>query len=333
MTPRIRIFIYLVVVLLHYRSCTAKCFYNTLGVTKSASHSEIKKAYRKLALKHHPDKGGDEDTFKEISTAYETLSDGKKKELYDQYGELGISPNFASSPQGGTPFGGGDMPQSEFFTFFNQQQQQNQQQQGSGFFSYPHSRTEGINHDLGDLLRSMMGAPNTNHERVRKPSTTQYFTRKVTCTLQELTEGAIKKLKVKHLRENPWTGKSEVETKVYAVPLKKGWKAGTKIKYPPKDGFPGMIFVVEEAKHPFLERQGNDLLYKCQLSEKQANKGAKIKIPLPDRDIYELQVRDDLPIQPGDSLIVADKGMPIKGGPQRGSLIIQFDVIANSRPS
>lgn len=332
MTPRIRLFFALFILLLHFSSCTAECFYNTLGVTKSASPLEIKKAYRKLALKHHPDKGGDEATFKEISTAYETLSDDKKKELYDQYGELGISPNFSSSPQGGTPFGGGEMPQSEFFTFFNQQQQQTQQQ-GSGFFSYPHSGAEGTNLDLGDLFRDMMGAPKTNRGRVQQPRTTQYFTRKVTCTLRELTEGAIKKLKVKHLRQNPWTGESEAETKVYTVPIKKGWKAGTKVKYPPKDGFPGMIFVVEEAKHPFLERQGNDLIYKCQLSEKQANKGAKIKIPLPDRDIYELQVRDDLPIQPGTSLTVADKGMPIKGGPQRGSLIIQFDVIANSRPS
>lgn len=58
-------------------------FYNILGVEKTATQDEIKKAYRKLAIKHHPDKGGDADTFKKISEAYETLSDPEKRQQYD----------------------------------------------------------------------------------------------------------------------------------------------------------------------------------------------------------------------------------------------------------
>ena len=65
-------------------------FYKLLEVSKDASTSDIKKAYRKLAVKHHPDKGGDEATFKDITRAYEVLSDEDKRKRYDRHGEEGI---------------------------------------------------------------------------------------------------------------------------------------------------------------------------------------------------------------------------------------------------
>ena len=61
-------------------------YYKTLGVARNATADEIKKAFRKLARKHHPDTGGDEAKFKELNEAYEVLSDDKKRKLYDQYG-------------------------------------------------------------------------------------------------------------------------------------------------------------------------------------------------------------------------------------------------------
>ncbi|CAD7930628.1 unnamed protein product [Amoebophrya sp. A25] len=85
-------------------------FYKLLEVEKTASGAEIKKAYRKLAIKHHPDKGGDPEQFKSITKAYEVLSDENKRKLYDQYGEEGVE----SGGGGGDPtdifdmvFGGG----------------------------------------------------------------------------------------------------------------------------------------------------------------------------------------------------------------------------------
>jgi DnaJ-class molecular chaperone len=69
---------------------SSKSFYRILGVPKDSSANDIKKAYRKLALKHHPDKGGKEEDFKEISEAYDTLSDPDKRQLYDNYGEAGL---------------------------------------------------------------------------------------------------------------------------------------------------------------------------------------------------------------------------------------------------
>merc|ERR1719324_1676642 len=65
-------------------------FYKLLEVDKNASDSDIKKAYRKLAIKHHPDKGGDPETFKEITRAYEVLSDSEKRSKYDRFGEEGL---------------------------------------------------------------------------------------------------------------------------------------------------------------------------------------------------------------------------------------------------
>ena len=81
-------------------------YYEVLGVDKSAGEREIKKAYKKLAMKYHPDRTqgdkGLEDKFKEIQEAYEILSDSQKRAAYDQYGHAGVDPN-----RGGAGFGGG----------------------------------------------------------------------------------------------------------------------------------------------------------------------------------------------------------------------------------
>lgn len=61
---------------------------------QNASETDIKKAYRKMAVKHHPDKGGDEETFKAITRAYEVLSDKEKRQIYNQYGEEGLEQGY-----------------------------------------------------------------------------------------------------------------------------------------------------------------------------------------------------------------------------------------------
>lgn len=88
---------------------TKRDFYEVLGVTKSASESEIKSAYRKMALKWHPDKNQDkkeeaETKFKEINEAYQVLSDSQKRKTYDQFGHAAFDP---ASGMGGNPFSGG----------------------------------------------------------------------------------------------------------------------------------------------------------------------------------------------------------------------------------
>lgn len=98
----------------------AKDYYDILGVSKSASADEIKRAYRRLALKYHPDRGGDHDKFKEINEAYQALSDPQKRAQYDQFGSTfsgasnaggfdfsGFSARGGQAP-GGSDFGGGE---------------------------------------------------------------------------------------------------------------------------------------------------------------------------------------------------------------------------------
>merc|ERR1712110_1360203 len=105
-----------------------------LGVSRGASDDEIKKAYRKLALKYHPDKNqspGAEERFKEIGEAYDVLSDTRKKQIYDQYGEEGLKgsmgggPGQQQGPQGMPNFGDGGFsytyhgdPNATFRQFF-----------------------------------------------------------------------------------------------------------------------------------------------------------------------------------------------------------------------
>jgi molecular chaperone DnaJ len=81
---------------------TTRDYYEILGVEKGASADEIKKAYRKAAVKNHPDHGGDEAKFKEINEAYEVLKDPAKKQRYDQFGKAGVNGGAA----GGNPFAG-----------------------------------------------------------------------------------------------------------------------------------------------------------------------------------------------------------------------------------
>lgn len=85
-------------------------FYEILGVAKNASDDEIKKSYRKLAMKYHPDRNPDskeaEDKFKEAKEAYEMLSDPQKRAAYDQYGHAGVDPNMGGFGGGGQGFGG-----------------------------------------------------------------------------------------------------------------------------------------------------------------------------------------------------------------------------------
>ena len=81
---------------------TKRDYYEVLGVSKGASADEIKKAFRRSAVEHHPDRGGDEAKFKELNEAYEVLKDDSKRKRYDQFGHAGVGGNGG----GGNPFGG-----------------------------------------------------------------------------------------------------------------------------------------------------------------------------------------------------------------------------------
>lgn len=119
----------------------AQDYYETLGLNKSASADEIKRAFRKKAHEHHPDKGGDAEKFKQVNEAYQTLSDPKKKQMYDQFGAAGVNGSYGNGGGGfgGFDFGGAQGGYSDFgFNF------------GGGFGG------------LGDIFSDMFGAAMAN---------------------------------------------------------------------------------------------------------------------------------------------------------------------------
>ena len=94
-----------------------KDYYEVLGVSKNASADEIKKAFRRLAVEYHPDRGGDEAKFKEINEAYEVLKDSSKRQRYDQFGHAGVGSSAASDGNPFAGFGGASGAQDFNFDF------------------------------------------------------------------------------------------------------------------------------------------------------------------------------------------------------------------------
>ena len=135
-------------------------FYEILGVPKDVDAKTLKKTYRKLALKHHPDRGGDETTFKKISVAYEILSDPEKKEKYDRYGKEGL--------EGGGGGGGADDLMSMFFGG------QGGGRGGRGGGGPPKGKTvqHQISVSLEDMYKGKLMKISVNRQRIKIPSGT-----------------------------------------------------------------------------------------------------------------------------------------------------------------
>lgn len=137
-------------------------YYSTLGVKRNASQDEIKTAYRKLAMKHHPDRGGDEKRFKEISEAYDVLSDPKKKEIFDLGGDPKQQGNPFSNSYNSGPFefhfaqGGGVPPGMEdIFHNFGF---------GSGFGRRPMRKNKSLNINLNITLEEVLNGKDVTAE-------------------------------------------------------------------------------------------------------------------------------------------------------------------------
>jgi len=258
-------------------SSTSPSFYKVLGVEKDASEQEIKRAYRKLAMKHHPDKGGNAEEFKKIGAAYETLSDAKKRENYDLYGTADPSQGGAGPfPQQGFSF-----PQQGGFPF-----------QGSGFqFSGPDGfgGTGGMSGDMSDMLNDMLGQLFNNAQRGsggsrrRTPSSTQRqrpIEKQISVTLDELYSGALKKYQIRDSMQIEGYGRVPIQRTV-VVEILPGWKAGTKVTFPPTADFPKkIVFTIAEAEHRFLRREGDDLVWTCKLTKAQVENGVIVRLPL-----------------------------------------------------
>ena len=330
-----------------------KDYYNILGISRGATDEQIKKAYRKMALKYHPDKNqspGAEEKFKEVAEAYDVLSDQKKKSVYDQFGEEGLK---RGSPGGFSTEGysfQGD-PFELFQSLFGGQDPFGSSRGSFSIFSgMPGSRSNThffrmnnapfIDSDE-EMEYQNMGNPfgmdrGSNHTKKDPP-----VERDLNVSLEELFHGCTKKLKITRKVLNP-DGTSSVQDKILPITVKPGWKEGTKITFQ-EEGDQNLgrkpadiIFTIKEKPHPQFKREGNDLHITLKISLRDALCGINVlgmhgipqSLIVTTIDGHQIPVHINQIVTPQTKLSVPDAGMPLSKSPSnRGQLIVNFDII------
>jgi len=296
-----------------------KDYYQVLGVTPKATDEEIKKAFRTLARKYHPDVAKDkksaEEKFKEINEANEVLSNPESRRKFDQLGadwKTGSRPppgRGGSQPAGGASRGGADEFRFEgtgFSDFFEQ------------FFGGRAARSRG---------GSPFGAQDfaNGHEEPEVALRGQDIQGDILITLDEVLNGAMRTISVQ--RTNARTGQAETETHQVRIP--KGVRAGQTIRVSGKGGEgsnggrAGDIYLrVRYAQHPDWQVRGADLLGQLELAPWEAVLGATVPVPTLEGSV---SVKVPAGFQQGQKLRVRGKGLPA-GGTKRGDLYIEASI-------
>ena len=273
-----------------------KDFYKVLGVSKDASESEIKKTYRSLARKFHPDSNpGDasaEARFKEISEAYSVLSDSQQRSEYDQIRAMQAGgPRFTA---GGGPGG--------FEDVF-----------GGMFGGMPR---QGQSADFGDLFSGLFGGGQGGFSGYREPTKGRDVVSRVTLDLPTAIKGTEVSL------EGP--GGKKITARVPA-----GVKDGQKIRirgkgHPsPDGGKPGdVIITVGVPKHQVFAREGDHLRVEVPITFGEATLGATIEVPTIDGEVVKVKVPAGTP----SGKVLRVKGRGVRAGAALGDLLVELQV-------
>ena len=288
-----------------------KDFYSVLGVQRGASPEEIKKSYRKLAMKYHPDKNqGDkksEEKFKELSEAYDVLSDTQKREAYDQFGHASSQQGFG----GGNPFSGGGSPFG-----------------GAGGFRSGGSSAGGGQDPFQDIFGDVFGdifsgrgGPAGAGAR-RRPSRGADLRYSLGVTLEEAALGTEKT--ISFMRQN--SGREEARKLNVNVPA--GVKEGQRLKLSgegdlaPAGGSPGDLFVIINLEdHPLFRRDENDIVIDVPVAYTDAILGSQIEIPTL---TGKAQIKIPAGTHSGQVLRLKGKGFPKLGGFGHGDLLVRM---------
>lgn len=301
-------------------------FYRTLGVARSASDEEIKKAYRKLARELHPDRNpgnkAAEERFKTVSYAYEVLSDAKKRALYDEFGEVGLREGFnaeaARQYKQYTSGGGGGAPNwgSAFEDMFRAGGRGGAGSAGGGFAFNLEDLMGGAGGGIGDLF----GGAARGARGARKAPDLEAALR---ISFVDALRGGERELRV---------ADGHGGTRTIKARFPAGVRDGGKLRLRgqgaagPRGEAPGdLVLVVEVEPHPVFRREGDDLLVDLPITPKEAVSGARVAVPTLDG---ELQLKVPAGSQSGQTLRARGKGAPVPGKKgERGDLLTRLLVM------
>lgn len=291
-------------------------YYEELGVAKESTPEEIKKAYRKLALKHHPDRNeGDkaaEEKFKKISEAYAVLSDPEKRRQYDSFGSTGFQQRYSQEDI----FRGSNIDDilREFgFGGFG----------GRGGATFRTSTGGGYARGGGgNLFETIFQQANEQQARGRQSIKGGDLTFELAITLSEVLLGAEKTISLRR------DGKMEN----VSVKVPQGIESGKKLRLAgkgspaPHGGPPGDLYLVIRVEpHEYFTREGNDLIVEVPISFSAACLGTEVSVrSLEDR---ELKVRIPAGIQPQAKLRLKGHGVPAGPSGGRGDILVKVSIM------
>lgn len=318
-------------------------YYDILGVDKSASEGDLKKAYRKLSLKHHPDKGGDPELFKKINSAYTVLSNPKKRSNYDKFGDEDASfpSNMSGGFSGGFP---GFNPEDIFNQFFNtghtkqteHTNKSNNQQHNSPFdfiFSQMNNMNN-MNSNNPNVRIFHNGVPVNFQQQMKKPLP---IIKRIDISLEEAYTGKTIPIEIERKIidvEKQITKEKEtlyidipagIDSNEMIIMREKGHIQLTSNK---QDLQGDIKISVNVKEHTEYKRNGMDLQYIKEISLKEALCGFSFDLKFIDGKVFTLHNNNTI-IHPNTTKLIPNLGM--KRENKQGNLIIEFKVVFPSK--